>query len=61
MIKPTTAPAAIARPAERFPLLSRSIALMKPITWFAPAWAFICGSLASGARHGRSTTSGGSR
>lgn len=37
-------PITIARP----PLLRRSIALMKPVTWFAPAWAFLCGSVASG-------------
>jgi chlorophyll/bacteriochlorophyll a synthase len=30
-------------------LLRRSVALMKPVTWFAPAWAFLCGSIASGA------------
>lgn len=30
-------------------ILSRSIALMKPVTWFAPVWAFLCGSIASGA------------
>lgn len=29
-------------------LLQRTIALMKPVTWFAPAWAFLCGALASG-------------
>lgn len=29
--------------------LRRSIALMKPVTWFAPAWAFLCGAIASGA------------
>jgi chlorophyll synthase len=28
--------------------LSRSITLMKPVTWFAPAWAFLCGAVASG-------------
>jgi chlorophyll synthase len=33
-------------PASR---LARSIALMKPVTWFAPAWAFLCGAIASGA------------
>jgi len=27
----------------------RSIKLMKPITWFAPMWAFLCGAVASGA------------
>jgi chlorophyll synthase len=29
-------------------LLSRSFILMKPVTWFAPAWAFLCGAVASG-------------
>jgi chlorophyll synthase len=29
--------------------LSRSIQLMKPVTWFAPGWAFLCGAVASGA------------
>jgi chlorophyll synthase len=28
--------------------LSHSITLMKPVTWFAPAWAFLCGAVASG-------------
>jgi chlorophyll synthase len=28
--------------------LGRSIRLMKPVTWFAPAWAFLCGAIASG-------------
>jgi chlorophyll/bacteriochlorophyll a synthase len=30
------------------PVLLRSITLMKPVTWFAPSWAFLCGSIASG-------------
>ncbi|MEI8305856.1 MAG: chlorophyll synthase ChlG [Chloroflexales bacterium] len=29
-------------------ILGRSITLMKPVTWFAPAWAFLCGAVASG-------------
>ena len=29
-------------------LLARSIALMKPVTWFPPTIAFICGTIASG-------------
>jgi chlorophyll synthase len=29
-------------------LLSRSIALMKPVTWFPPAMAFVCGTIAAG-------------
>lgn len=41
----TTTPLSVARP----PVLARSIALMKPVTWFAPAWAFLCGSIASAA------------
>lgn len=28
--------------------IQRSITLMKPVTWFAPAWAFLCGAVASG-------------
>jgi chlorophyll synthase len=28
--------------------LRRSVTLMKPVTWFAPAWAFLCGAIASG-------------
>ncbi len=37
------------RPKVPASALGRSIALMKPVTWFAPAWAFLCGSVASGA------------
>lgn len=29
--------------------LKRTLTLMKPLTWFAPAWAFLCGAVASGA------------
>lgn len=29
--------------------LRHSVQLMKPVTWFAPAWAFLCGAIASGA------------
>jgi len=34
---------------ERPAMLARSVSLMKPITWFAPMWAFLCGAVASGA------------
>lgn len=34
---------------EKPPVLLRSIKLMKPITWFGPMWAFLCGAIASGA------------
>jgi chlorophyll/bacteriochlorophyll a synthase len=29
--------------------LRTTLGLMKPVTWFAPAWAFLCGALASNA------------
>lgn len=35
-------------PLQRPPLLARSLAIMKPITWFPPTWAFLCGAVASG-------------
>lgn len=34
---------------EQPPLLYRSFILMKPVTWFGPMWAFLCGAIASGA------------
>ena len=49
MSQQTIQTAAISQPKVPSSALSRSLTLMKPITWFAPAWAFICGSLASGA------------
>lgn len=30
-------------------ILRRTITLMKPVTWFAASWAFLCGVVASGA------------
>ncbi|HMQ29995.1 MAG TPA: chlorophyll synthase ChlG [Chloroflexaceae bacterium] len=46
-------PAGAALPAPRLAVLRgtlrRSVTLMKPVTWFAPAWAFLCGAVASGA------------
>jgi chlorophyll synthase len=39
-------------------LLQRSMQLMKPVTWFAPAWAFLCGAVASGALGWEPTTIG---
>lgn len=35
--------------SERPNVLARSIILMKPVTWFPPTWAFLCGAVASGA------------
>jgi chlorophyll synthase len=37
-------------------LLARSIALMKPVTWFPPTIAFICGAIASGTTQFEFTT-----
>lgn len=44
-----TAPTPATLPVSRPPLVARSIELMKPVTWFAPSWAFLCGAIASGA------------
>ena len=46
-----TAPTTTSLPLSRPPMLARSIELMKPVTWFAPSWAFLCGAVASGASH----------
>ena len=35
--------ATVARPA-----LSACLELLKPVTWFAPMWAFSCGVVSSG-------------
>ncbi len=37
------------RPASRHPAARDLLALLKPLTWFAPVWAFGCGVVASGA------------
>ncbi len=45
-------PAAAVRTGRTSPLpiwLRHSVTLMKPVTWFAPAWAWMCGSISSGA------------
>ncbi len=39
----------------RVPALSTCLELLKPVTWFAPVWAYFCGVISSGqplARHG---------
>ena len=35
-------------PAPRAPVPSAIVELLKPITWFAPMWAFMCGVVSSG-------------
>ena len=47
---PTTrsAPVPEARP-RRFPYPRDVLQLLKPITWFPPMWAFMCGAVSSGA------------
>jgi chlorophyll synthase len=36
-------------PARRLPALKTCLELLKPVTWFAPIWAFMCGTVSSGA------------
>ena len=48
-VPPSPAVGAVTLPADSLRgTLTRSIILMKPVTWFAPAWAFLCGAIASG-------------
>ncbi|MEM9438064.1 MAG: chlorophyll synthase ChlG [Pseudomonadota bacterium] len=35
--------------SRRFPAPSAALELIKPITWFPPMWAYLCGIVASGA------------
>jgi chlorophyll synthase len=35
--------------ARRLPALKTCLELLKPVTWFAPIWAFMCGTVSSGA------------
>jgi chlorophyll/bacteriochlorophyll a synthase len=42
----------IAATPHPLPTLGASIELLKPITWFAPMWAFGCGVVSSGASFG---------
>src|SRR5579871_4056782 len=35
--------------ARRAPAASAVLELLKPITWFAPMWAFMCGVVSAGA------------
>lgn len=39
---------ALAVRPTRVPALADVIALLKPITWFPPMWAFLCGAVSSG-------------
>lgn len=45
MNKSTLNPAVL--PNSKPNLLARSVAIMKPVTWFPPMWAFVCGAIAS--------------
>lgn len=36
-------------PAQRWPAPAAVLELLKPVTWFAPMWAFMCGVVSSGA------------
>ncbi len=50
---PVAAPSAVSQSTSPVPgvgmLIRRTIMLMKPVTWFAASWAFLCGAIASGA------------
>ncbi|MEM7289523.1 MAG: chlorophyll synthase ChlG [Pseudomonadota bacterium] len=37
-----------ALPVRRYPSFSAALELLKPITWFPPMWAFMCGAVSSG-------------
>ncbi len=39
----------ISAPAPRVPALKDVLELTKPVTWFPPMWAFLCGVVSSGA------------
>lgn len=41
--------AALSLASVRAPTPSNILALLKPITWFPPIWAFLCGAVSSGA------------
>jgi chlorophyll synthase len=41
-------PAYVEAPRSRVPTLSVVLEGLKPITWFAPMWAFMCGAVSSG-------------
>lgn len=36
-------------PARRYPEPAAALRLIKPITWFPPMWAYVCGVISSGA------------
>ncbi len=39
---------ALDAPPQRIPAASAVLQLLKPVTWFAPMWAFMCGVVSSG-------------
>jgi chlorophyll/bacteriochlorophyll a synthase len=41
-------PVVYSAPQSRFPSAKASLELLKPITWFAPMWAYGCGIVSSG-------------
>ena len=40
---------ALAVRRQRLPAAADTLALLKPVTWFPPMWAFMCGAVSSGA------------
>jgi chlorophyll synthase len=47
-VHPAARPAAISAAEIRRPALRDVLELLKPITWFPPIWAFMCGVVSSG-------------
>ncbi len=43
-----TPPLPVAHPAAARPVMPAALELLKPITWFAPMWAYGCGVVSSG-------------
>jgi len=47
-MRATTEPQSVLAPTRRYPSLSASLELLKPVTWFAPMWALACGVVSAG-------------
>jgi len=48
MVHAQTNPVSAVSPQRKLPSLSASLELLKPITWFPPMWAYMCGVVSSG-------------
>jgi chlorophyll/bacteriochlorophyll a synthase len=48
MLTVMNATAAMTTPARRWPEPRAALRLIKPVTWFPPMWAYLCGTVSSG-------------